>query len=294
MERMRPSASEPAQGTLPATTLHTVVDGAPGAGTPTVLIHGVGSDLARWDPVIGPLADKGTVVRYDLRGHGTSPKPAGPYDIADFVADHVGLMAELGIARANIVGFSLGGLIAQAVALRHPGLVGRLVILSAVAGRTAAQRAAALARLRAVETGGPAVVADGGERWYTDDFRKKNPGVVRAHLDRFRRNDPAAYAAAFRVLATTDLIDELHRITAPTLIMTGALDVGSPPEMSRAMHERIAGSRLVVVEGVKHAVFEEAAGIVAATVRDFLHPPGEGPRVPPSGRPPGRAVARGD
>jgi pimeloyl-ACP methyl ester carboxylesterase len=200
-------------------------------------------------------------------------KPAGPYNIGDFVADHVRLMSELGIARANIVGFSLGGLIAQATALRHPDMVEKLVILSAVAGRTESQRAAVLDRLRAVEAGGPAFVAGGGSRWYTDGFRAKHPDIVRAHLERFVKNDPAAYAAAFRVLATTDLIDELHRITAPTLIMTGALDVGSPPEMAEAMNKRITGSQLVVVEGVKHAIFEEAADIVATTIRDFLHSP---------------------
>jgi 3-oxoadipate enol-lactonase len=282
MERMRPSAAEPTPRMRPVTTLHAVVEGSLGTETPTVLIHGVGSDLMRWNPVIGPLAAKGTVVRYDLRGHGASVKPAGPYDIGDLVADHVRLMSELGIAKANIVGFSLGGLIAQAIALGHPDMVDKLVILSAVAGRTESQRAAVLDRLRAVEAGGPAVVADSGARWYTDDFREKHPDIVRAHLERFVKNDPAAYAAAFQVLATTDLIDELHRITAPTLIMTGALDVGSPPEMAGAMNERIKGSRLVVVEGVKHAIFEEAADVVASTIRDFLHPSQEDPRVSPS------------
>ncbi|MBF8187690.1 alpha/beta fold hydrolase [Nonomuraea sp. K274] len=263
------------------TTLHAVVDGPPDAVTPTMLIHGVGSDLTRWDPVVAPLAANGTVVRYDLRGHGASMKPPGPYDIADFVADHMRLMSELGIERANVVGFSLGGLIAQAVALRHPDVVEKLVILSAVAGRTEEQRAAALERLRAVEDGGPALVADGGARWYTDDFRARHPEVVRAHLERFVRNDPAAYTAAFRVLATTDLIDELHRITAPTLVMTGSLDVGSPPAMAEAMHDRIPGSRLMIVEGVKHAILEEAPDVVATTIRDFLHPQGDSP-VPPS------------
>lgn len=252
--------------------LHVVMDGPSGGATPTVLIHGVGSDLIRWDPVVGALASQARVVRYDLRGHGASDKPSGPYHLEDFVADHLRVLAEAGVTRANVVGFSLGGLIAQAIALRHPDSVDRLAILGAVAGRTEAQRAAVLARLQLVESGGPRAVADGGARWYTDEFRARRPEVVRRHHERFVRNDPAAYAAAFRVLATTDLIDELAQITAPTLVMAGSLDVGSPPEMAQAMHSRIRGSQLRIVDGVKHAMLEEAPEAVATALSDFLYP----------------------
>jgi 3-oxoadipate enol-lactonase len=252
--------------------LHVVAEGDLGAATPTVLIHGVGSDLVRWDPVVAPLLEVGPIVRYDLRGHGRSPKPDGPYRLEDFVADHRDVMASLGIERANVVGLSLGGLIAQSIALTDPAIVERLVILSAVAGRTAAQREAVLKRLSAVEEGGPAAVADGGERWYTDEFRAAHPEIVSAHLARFKANDPAAYAAAFRVLATNDLVEELHRIDVPTLIMTGAQDVGSPPEMAREMHRRIRGSRLLIVDDIKHSLLEEAHEVVAAAIREFLVP----------------------
>lgn len=251
--------------------VHRRLDGESGENTPTVLIHGVGSNLGRWDFVASTLARHAQVVRYDLRGHGLSPKPVGPYTIDDFVADHIALMDELGIERAHVVGMSLGGLIAQAVTLRHPERVERAGFICAVAGRTPEQRAAVLARLRTVEEGGPALVADGGARWYTDRFRAAHPEVVEAHMKRFAANDPAAYAAAFRVLATTDLLDELHAITAPTLIMTGSLDVGSPPEMSRAMYERIPDSQLIIVDGVKHAILEEAPRTVADALATFLY-----------------------
>jgi 3-oxoadipate enol-lactonase len=259
--------------------LHVRVDGDLGQGVPTVLIHGVGSDLTRWQPVVDVLTERGPVVRYDLRGHGLSVKPPGPYRLDDFVADHVAVMSELAINRANVVGLSLGGLIAQGVALRHPDTVERLVILSAVAGRTEGQRRAVLERLRRVEEGGPAAVADGGLRWYTDDFRERRPEIVQRHLATFLNNDPAAYAAAFRVLATTDLIDELHRIHAPTLVITGSLDVGSPPEMARAMNREIQGSELLIIDGVKHAILEEAPRRVATAVRDFLSAASEPPRA---------------
>ncbi|MER6976970.1 alpha/beta fold hydrolase [Streptomyces carpinensis] len=253
--------------------VHHRLDGEPGDAVPTVLVHGVGSDLDRWSFVASALARHGQVVRYDLRGHGNSPKPAGPYEIDDFVADHIALMDKLGIERANVIGMSLGGLIAQAVTLRHPERVRRAGFICAVAGRTPEQRQAVLARLRTVEEGGPMLVADSGTRWYTDRFRADHPEVVEAHMKRFLSNDPAAYAAAFRVLATTDLLDELHAIAVPTLIMTGALDVGSPPEMSRAMHERIPHSRLIIVDDVKHAILEEAPHTVADALAAFLYHP---------------------
>ena len=251
--------------------VHHRLDGEPGENTPVVLVHGVGSSLGRWDVVASALARHAQVVRYDLRGHGLSPKPAGPYTVDDFVADHIALMDELGIERAHVVGMSLGGLIAQAVTLRHAERVERAGFICAVAGRTPEQRAAVLARLRTVEEGGPALVADDGARWYTDRFRAEHPEVVEAHMKRFAANDPAAYSAAFRVLATTDLLDELHVITVPTLIMTGSLDVGSPPEMSRAMAERIPDSQLIIIDGVKHAVLEEAPGTVADALATFLY-----------------------
>lgn len=246
-------------------------DGHRGDAIPTMLVHGVGSDLGRWDFVASRLSRHAPVVRYDLRGHGRSPKPAGPYEIADFVDDHIALMDRLGVERAHVVGMSLGGLIAQAVTLRHPERVVRAGFICAVAGRSPAQREAVLARLRKVEEDGPASVADSGARWYTDSFRAAHPEVVEAHMRRFVANDPAAYAAAFRVLATTDLLEELHTITAPALIMTGALDVGSPPEMSRAMHERIPRSQLIIVDGVKHAILEEAPNTVADALAGFLY-----------------------
>lgn len=252
-------------------SVHYRLDGDLDAAVATMLIHGVGSELGRWDCVASTLSRHAPVVRYDLRGHGRSPKPSGPYDIGDFVGDHIAVMDELGIERAHVVGMSLGGLIAQAVTLRHPERVVRAGFICAVAGRTAEQRDAVLTRLRSVEDGGPARVAEGGARWYTDRFRDEHPEVVEAHMRRFLANDPAAYAAAFRVLATTDMLDELHTITAPSLIMTGALDVGSPPEMSRAMHECIPHSRLVIVDGVKHAILEEAPHSVANALLGFLY-----------------------
>jgi pimeloyl-ACP methyl ester carboxylesterase len=82
------------------------------------------------------------------------------------------------------------------------------------------------------------------DRWFTDEFRTAHPEIIAAYAERNRRNDPKAYAAAYRVLATTDLVDRLHEIRVPTLIATGEGDRGSNPRMARVMHECISKFRV--------------------------------------------------
>lgn len=256
-----------------AVRVHSTVEGTGRPGVPVVLVHGVGSTSDAWSSIVALLGDDHPVIRYDLRGHGRSPKPTGPYTLDDFVADHIALMDDLDIDRAHVVGYSLGGLIAQALALSHPDRVDRLGILSAVAGRTEGERRAVRERLAAVEAEGPAgMAAQGPSRWYTRRFQERSPEAVARHLERFAANDPVAYAAAFRVLATSDLADELAKIEASTLVLTGSDDVGSPPRMSRLMAERIPDAQLVIVDGVKHGILEEQARRVAAELSGFLSP----------------------
>lgn len=240
-------------------------------GMPTVLIHGVGSSRESWNEVLQHLDPPGPVVRYDLRGHGESPKVPGPYELGDFVDDHVGLLAELGVAKANVVGFSLGGLITQAIAIRHPELVERAVILGAIAGRTADERGAVLQRLAAVEAVGPAgIAAKGPGRWFTDGFVTSRPEIVSSKMEQLASTDRAGYEAAYRVLARNDLAGELHHILAPTLVMTGEGDVGSPPRMSALMARRIPNAELVIMQGTKHGMLEERPELVARELSRFL------------------------
>jgi pimeloyl-ACP methyl ester carboxylesterase/alkylhydroperoxidase/carboxymuconolactone decarboxylase family protein YurZ len=251
--------------------LHVVVRGIGSPGTPTVFIHGVGSNLGVWTRVQNRLSGLGPLVSFDLRGHGNSGTPPGPWELDDFVSDFVRLLTDLGIARANVVGFSLGGLITQAIAARVPERVARVVIMGAVAGRTDAEREAVLERLALVEREGPAgVAARGSARWYTEEFAAAHPETVNEHLTRLGENDRKGYAAAYRVLATSDLIDELSRIRAPTLIVTGEHDVGSPPHMSEAMGKRIPNSHVVIVSGQRHAMLEECPEHIADLIAPFL------------------------
>jgi len=242
-----------------------------GQGPALMLVHGVGSRLESWDGVIAALGGRYRTVRLDLRGHGLSDKPAGPYSLGDFVGDVTGLLDHLGIARCHLAGFSLGGLIAQGFALSHPGRLDHLVLLSTVAGRTDEERARVADRLVVVDKGLPGDhFRNSLSRWFTDAYLAANPDVIARAEAGNKANDPKAYAAAYRVLATSDLADRLHEVTAPTLVATGEFDVGSNTRMARLMHERIAGSRLHIFPGMKHSILAEVPGDVAAQMHGFF------------------------
>jgi (E)-2-((N-methylformamido)methylene)succinate hydrolase len=242
-----------------------------GSGESVTLVHGVGSNLESWDNVVPALAARFRVLRYDLRGHGQSGKPPGPYALDDFVEDLRTLLDACSVDVTRLVGFSFGGLIAQAFTLRYPDRVRRLALLATVAGRTPAERRAILARAEALGAGGATGTVEAAlERWYTPEFRAAHPEIITQTRERVLRNDPTGYAAAYRVFAEGDLLEHLHRIRCPTLIATGEHDSGSRPDMAQRMHETIPGSQLVILPRYRHALLVEAAADVAELLRDFL------------------------
>jgi (E)-2-((N-methylformamido)methylene)succinate hydrolase len=239
-----------------------------------VLVHGVGSRLEAWDGVASALAGRYRMLRYDLRGHGESEKPLGPYTLGDFVGDLAALVDELSIPRFHLAGFSLGGLVAQGFALEHGGRLERLGLLSTVAGRTEEERARVMARLDLVAGGIPGEhFGQSVDRWFTDEFRRANPDLIEAYAERNRLNDPQSYAAAYRVLATSDLAERLHEIRVPTLVVTGENDVGSNPRMARFIHERIRGSRLEILPRLRHSILIESPELIAELLGSFLASP---------------------
>ncbi len=242
-----------------------------GDGPPLTLIHGVGSYLESWDGVIAALGGGYRYLRYDLRGHGDSPKLAGPYRLDDFVADLRDLLDDQGIDRTHLVGFSLGGLIAQAFALAHPDRLLSLTLISTVAGRTDAEKAAVQRRAATLaEKGAGTHLTEAVDRWFTDDFIAARPDVLEERRRRSLNNDPDCYAAAYRVLADYDLADRLPEITTPTLVMTGENDVGSTPRMAELIAARVPDCRLHLFPHLKHSVLLEAPDQVAAQMKPFL------------------------
>lgn len=242
---------------------------------PLVLVHGVGSYCEAWDGVIARLSDDFRMLSFDLRGHGRSARVKGRYEIDDFTGDVLALADHAGFGRFDIAGFSLGGLIAQRLALTHPERLRRLVLLSTVSGRSDDERERVLTRLAALKAGDRGSHYDASlSRWLTEDFQARNPELIAELRRRNAQNDPDCYASAYRVLAETDFGGLIDQIRLPTLIATGEHDQGSNPRMSHYMHERIRGSRLHILPGLRHSLLNEAPDQVAARMRDFLMEPG--------------------
>jgi pimeloyl-ACP methyl ester carboxylesterase len=162
-------------------------------------------------------------------------------------------------------------MIAQGIALRHTHRVYRLVLLSAVAGRTAEERERVRARLAILQEQGVAAITGAAqERWFTNDFISRNPDLVARRMRQLQENHAASYAAAYTVFSTSDLGEQLHAIRAPTLVATGERDLGSNTRMARFMHTQIVGSRLEILPGLRHSILVEAPELVTRLVRDFL------------------------
>jgi len=241
-----------------------------GSGPPVTLVHGVGSNLEGWDAIAERLVRQYRVIRMDLRGHGRS-SPIETCRLEDFLDDVTLVLDTLGIARTHLVGFSLGGMIAQAFVLAHPGRVEKLALISAVAGRTPQEWANVQARARKVrEEGIASVVAAAEDRWFTQGFRARHPEVVARRLEELKANDHRSYSAAYSVFADGDLGDRLREIRHPTLIVTGEHDVGSNTRMARFMREAIPGSTLQILPGLKHSVLLEAPAEIAGLLESFL------------------------
>jgi (E)-2-((N-methylformamido)methylene)succinate hydrolase len=242
-----------------------------GEQPPVMLIHGVGADGTSWDQIATALASEFRVLRLDLRGHGHSGHIEGALALSDFVQDVVDVLDACAVSAAHVAGFSLGGMIAQNIALRHPERVRRLVLLSAVAGRTAEERERVQARLAILrEQGVAAITGAAQDRWFTPEFIAGNPDLVDRRMRQLQENHAPSYAAAYTVFSTSDLGDRLHTIRAPTLIATGEHDVGSNTRMARYMQAQIAGSRLEILPRLRHSILVEAPELVTRLLRDFL------------------------
>lgn len=248
---------------MTAVELHAVVEGREDA--PVVLLAGsLGSTLEMWDAQVPALAERFRVVRYDARGHGRSPAPPGPYGIDDLVDDAVVLLDRLGVARAHVVGLSLGGMMALRLAAREPDRVDRLAVLctsSLLGPRSAWEDRARLVRAQ----GTSAVAATVVQRWFTSAVRAERPGLVEAMEAMVAATSAEGYAACCEAIAAMDLRRDLARVVAPTLAVAGADDPATPPEHLAVIADGVASGQLLVLAQAAHlANVEQPAAVTAA------------------------------
>jgi 3-oxoadipate enol-lactonase len=230
-----------------------------GSGPPVLVIGGTGGDLRQRPGLLDtPLIRAFEVVVYDQRGMGRTTVPDGPYSMAGYADDAAGLIAEVGWDRCAVVGISFGGMVAQELALRHPGLVERLVLActsSGGAGGSSYPLHELAARPEDERDRRQLALSDTrvGEEW-----QATHPDDTEALLElvRARRQVGAGEpgrekgaALQFEARATHDTWDRLGSITAPTLVCAGRYDAIAPVENNEALVERIPDARLEVFEG---------------------------------------------
>lgn len=222
-----------------------------GAG-PTLLMGGsLGTTLRMWDGQ-RPLAEHLRLVAFDHRGHGGSPVPPGPYEIADLSRDVLELMDGLGLERASYCGLSIGGMVGMWLGANAPDRIERLVLLCTAAYMPPAsmwqERIQTVLEAGSVEPLADATIG----RWLTPQFAATNPGTTDWIREMLVSTPAAGYAACCGAIERMDLRDSLPAISAPTLVVSGSQDPSTPPKRQELIAAAIPGARHEVVDPAAH------------------------------------------
>jgi pimeloyl-ACP methyl ester carboxylesterase len=241
-----------------------------GQGPLVVFLHGIGGNRSNWDGQLNALGDRFCAIAWDARGYGGSDDPPPPLRFGQFADDVVRLLDHLGAETAHVVGLSMGGMIAQDVAARHPGRLATLALVDTSTGFGAAPEAARreflAQRLEPLDAG--LTPADLAPRLVGALVHPDAPEAVRAQVAASLsklRTEP--YRQALHAIVTTDFRDSLGAVAVPTLVLVGEQDAVTPPAASRDLAARIPGAELVTIPGAGHlanldqpAAFDRALG----------------------------------
>jgi pimeloyl-ACP methyl ester carboxylesterase len=248
---------------------------ARGGGDPVLLVHGLAYDRFGWGAFADLLARDFTVVLFDNRGVGESDVPAGPYTVEAMAADALSVLDAAGVGRAHVVGASLGGMIAQRVALEHPERVEKLVLACTMAGGVESfplpQRTQELFALYPTLPREEMLLRM-VKNSMADAVVATRPDLVE-EIYRYRlAHAPSieAWAAQATAGAAHDALARLGELSMPSLVVTGDADNVVDPRNSQLLADRIPNARLEVVPGGGHLFFWEQPERVAGLVRGFL------------------------
>lgn len=251
----------------------TAYDIAGQIGPAVVLVHGLGLNGQSWRWQVPELASTYRVITFDLYGHGESAVPPSQPSLSLFSGQILEILDQLGIGTAAVAGFSLGGMIARRFAMDHADRLWALAILHSAHARDKAAQDAIEARVRQVSRDGPAATVEAAlQRWFTDDFRAANPGMMDLVRQWIMANRKEVYAPIYQVLVdgVTELVAPLPPIATPTLVMTADEDFGNSPGMSQAIAAEIPGSKLVILKGLRHMALAEAPVLFNHQLTEFL------------------------
>jgi 3-oxoadipate enol-lactonase len=242
-----------------------------GAGRPVVLLHGIGGSVADWAPQLEDLQDRHRVVALDARGFGRSDRTYGAMSFADYAADVIDVLDMIDVERPIVVGLSLGGMIAQAVALADPGRIDGVVLCDT----SAALDPPLVEALRLAQQ---LVISDGmgqvGELFLPS---LAGPGVTEAShpwfagfCESFRSTDPLVFSTGLGAIAGLDHLPRLGELRLPVLVVHGTEDLLLPMAHAEAIASVVPGSTLHPLEGVGHLSNLEAPDAFGAALETFL------------------------
>ena len=240
------------------------------SGPPLVFLHGLGLDLTMWDHQLPEFGRTHDVVALDLPGHGLSAS-LGTAPTLETLAGAVAEAAgRLDAGPVHLVGISLGGMIAQTVAIRDPGLIRSLTLVATSSTfadpvRLTIRQRAALARAEGIA----AVAASHLQRWLSDDYRARRPDMLDRVYKVVLRQDAELHASLWDAVAALD-VQGLSALTCPVMVVTAESDPSAPVAASRRIADQIAGAVLHVTAGTGHFPPMEAAEAFNALLRGFL------------------------
>ena len=252
--------------------LHYRLDGD-ADGAPVVFANSLGTDLRLWDKIITRLPPGLRFLRYDMRGHGLSDAPPGPYSMGMLVRDLERLMDHLALREAVVVGLSIGGMVAQGLAVKRLGLVRALVLSNTAAKIGTAEMWHE--RIATVEQGGIEPLADAVmARWFPADFRTTPEAAAWRHM--LTRTPAQGYAGCCAAIAGTDFYTPTAGLRLPAMGIAGTEDGATPPDLVRETLDLIPGSRFALIRRAGHLPCVDQPDAYAALLADFLGSVGHG------------------
>ncbi len=244
-------------------------DENPGRERMFVFVNALGTDLRIWDGVIAGHVGAFRILRYDLRGQGLSDAPPAPYSIDDHVGDLAALLDAHEIAGAIVVGMSVGGMVALALAAKRPDLV-RLLVLCDTAHKIGTPEMWS-ARIEAVRANGLASIADAVlERWLSTEYRQAHAVDLAGYRNMLTRNSAEGYIGTCATLRDTNLTSVASRLTQPTLCQVGEADGATPPALVESLSELIPNAAFDTIPKAGHLPCIEQPQLLSSRIESFV------------------------
>lgn len=249
-------------------TIHVEVEG-PERAPVLMLSNSLGTDLQMWDEQVAPFTRHFRLVRYDRRGHGRSSVPKGPYTMDQLGRDVLAILDGLRIERINWCGLSMGGMVGQWLGAHAPNRIDKLILSNTAcyypdktiwAERAKFARANGMARVAAATM----------ERWFSKDFRAAQPATIARMTEMFMKTDLEGYLGCCAAIRDMDHRALLAQITAPTLVIAGRLDMGTPLPMNELIRDHIPGAELLTLEAAHIANVEQPQAYTDAVLGFLL------------------------